>query len=1165
MPDNATLLARSMERAHELIATDPEIARLAPMPDVLEELQRQGSTVEVLALACRRYADRPALGSRVGGKPRFETITYAEVWRRTEALASGLQAAGLAQPGSLVGICGYGSPEFVLADLACLYLGAVSVPLQTTLAANDLAKIVEDAEIGCLFASKGQLALAAGVAGVCPSVRGLVAMDLAPDVPADGALLDRERDVLEGRGMQVWTIPALEALADDSRTVPMAVPAKGSNPLVTLLYTSGSTGLPKGAMYPDSHWREAWLRSTRNGPVPPVPHLTVSYLPMNHLMGRLAVVGTLARGGLVQFTLAPDMSTLFEDVRLARPTVLALVPRVAELIHQQYQLELVRRGEPAERIMAELGRTLLGDRLLTATIGSAPTAPEVLAFLRRCFQVPILEGYGSTEAGVITYENRVVPGAVTAFKVIDAPEAGYLLSDQPFPRGQLLVKTRWAVPGYFRSPEATRALYDEEGYLRTGDIVEDRGDGELVWVGRAKDVIKLSQGEFVTLWRIESALAAGGPLVRQVYLSGSSERAYLVGVIVPDAEAIRARLGHEGTPDEVQRLLQAEIDRIAALEGLRPWEVPRAFLVEESPFSKENGLLTESGKVARPRLKQRYGERLGQLYQELDRAQVVELAALRHEADAPVERRVATAVRAVLSLRELDPSRRFTDLGGDSLAAVQLATLLEELCGVRVPEGQILDPGMTIAGLARAVEQARHEQDAGRPTFEAIHGAGATTVRAEDLRLDKFLGAEELETAPYQAPPGGPRACLLTGAGGFLGRFLVLELLERLPDPGGRLYCVVRAPDDAAATRRLRAAFEQADPALRERFDRLAGDRLEVLAGDLMKPRLGLTEATFQRLAEELDLILHNGALVNHAFTYAQLFEPNVVGTAEVLRLALRHHPKAVAYVSTVGVVAGVVSDRPVAEAVRLTERWNERPVGPGYAVGYATSKWAGEVLADDYQARTGAPVTVFRPTMILTPQHSQEINATDRFVRLLTGLVTTGVAPATFYAPGGRPTYDGLPADFIARAIVAIAFAAEPAWRIFHVAKGEGNPDMDAVVGWVRSAGYPLERLDGYDQWFQTFEARLRAQDERHQQQGPLAIVRAWAHPERLGRQPRLANGEFRARVRDLLGVERLPELDEAQVHKTLAAMASRGLIPSRPGAIIWAPPEPGRAPGPP
>src|SRR5262249_38159214 len=162
---------------------------------------------------------------------------------------------------------------------------------------------------------------------------------------------------------------------------------------------------------------------------------------------------------------------------------------------------------------------------------------------------------------------------------VDVPELGYTTRDRPHPRGELLVKTKRMIRGYYKNPDATRALFDGEGYLQTGDIVEQRGPDEIHWIDRRKNVLKLAQGEFVGVSQLEELFAAGSPYIRQVFLYATSLWSYLLGVVVP-----------EGTTDKA--LIRDEIHRIAAREGLRSYEIPRDFIIETVPFTRESGLLT---------------------------------------------------------------------------------------------------------------------------------------------------------------------------------------------------------------------------------------------------------------------------------------------------------------------------------------------------------------------------------------------------------------------------------------------------------------------------------------------------------------------------------------------------------------------------------------------
>ena len=196
------------------------------------------------------------------------------------------------------------------------------------------------------------------------------------------------------------------------------------------------------------------------------------------------------------------------------------------------------------------------------------------------------------------------------------------------------------------------------------------------------------------------------------------------------------------------------------------------------------------------------------------------------------------------------------------------------------------------------------------------------------------------------------------------------------------------------------------DPALLAHFRQLADRHLEVLPGDLAAPGLGLDAATFARLADEVDLIVHTGAHVNHVLPYNQLFAANVAGTADLIRLALTTRIKRFDYVSTMG-VSGLGSGL-VDEDGDIRETIPDCTLDDSYANGYGVSKWASEVLLREAHDLAGLPVGVFRPGMILAhSRYAGQLNVPDMFTRLLYSLAVTGIAPGTFYAEDlsqGRP-----------------------------------------------------------------------------------------------------------------------------------------------------------------
>ncbi|MEV0342699.1 carboxylic acid reductase [Nocardia sp. NPDC050713] len=1126
--------ARQTERVARLYAEHRQIRDAKPSAEISATIRQPGMRLpRIVETLMTGYADRPALGSRsveltadprTGRRttrllPSFETITYGEVWARVGAVAADWHHEIGLRAGDFVAVLGFTSAEYTVLDLACVHVGAVAVPLQASAPVTQLRSILAETAPRILATS-------------------LDLLDHAVDCVLDGHAPDRlivfdyqhgvddQREALAAARRRLASTPIVIDTFDDVIVrgrghAPAPLHDPDDDPLTLLIYTSGSTGTPKGAMYTGSLVTAMWLAQ------PVVSAINLNYMPMSHVAGRMTLHGVLARGGTAYFAAASDMSTLFEDIALVRPTELFFVPRVCDMVFQRYQSELdrgagggVASAELAEQVKSTLRQDFFGGRYMTAICGSAPLAAEMKTFLESVLDLDLHDGYGSTEAGGgLVIDTLVRRPPVLDYKLVDVPELGYFQTDSPHPRGELLLKTTAMISGYYRRPDLDAEIFDEDGFYRTGDIVAELGPDRLVYVDRRNNVLKLSQGEFVTVAKLE-AVFAGSPLVRQIFVHGSSERAYLLAVIVPTDEALNRWEGAELTA-----ALSESLQQVAKDAELNSYEVPRDFLIEIEPFSAANGLLSGIGKLLRPKLKQRYGARLEQLYADLAAAQNDELLALRHEAGTrPVLEIVGRATRALLGCAGADirPDARFADLGGDSLSALSLSNLLGDIFGVEVPVGVVTSPANDLRRLADYIDAA-NETDRRRPTFASVHGDGPR-VTAAQLTLEAFLDPATLVAATDLTPAAGPpRTVMLTGANGYLGRFLCLEWLERLNSSGGQLICLVRGTDAYAARQRLEESFDTGDADLLGRFRELADGNLEILAADIGEPNLGVDEATWRRLAAEADLIAHPAALVNHVLPYRQLFGPNVVGTAELIRLALTARRKPITYLSTVAVAAQIDPSK-FAEDGDIREMSPVRVLDESYANGYGTSKWAGEVLLREANDRFGLPVAVFRSDMILAhSRYTGQLNLPDMFTRLLLSLLATGIAPRSFYRTdaAGRPRrahYDGLPVDFTAAAITALGAAATDGFRAYDVLNPHDDGiSLDTFVDWLIEAGHPIHRIADYDDWFIRFESGLRALPEHQRVNTLLPLLHAFRRPARPLRGAALPAEHFRAAVRSL------------------------------------------------
>ncbi|QTI67265.1 carboxylic acid reductase [Gordonia polyisoprenivorans] len=1133
----------------------PSLAADAADPVVTEQITQERDIAGVLRALASGYSDRPALCRRTATGSGWEVTTYGEMGDRIERVGIALRESLGVCPGDRVTILGFTSPDYVLVDFAVSGVAsAVSVPLQAGAPRESWSAIISETESRVLAVSAAQL----------PLVAELIA---GGSLPIEEVLVfDEDRDpktleIVTGTGhvnvhvlsdlLVANAAPLGGDLADAGRG---EAAAEDSERLALLVYTSGSTGTPKGAMYS----QRAVMRLVTEGfgmqmlehaESDGEPWVTLNFLPLSHVMGRVTLSQTLGHGGIAYFTAHSDLSELLDDLEAVRPNRLHFVPRVWELLYQEY-LAQCRAGVDESEAIGRLRERCFGSQRVHALTGSAPISVEVRVFVERLIDAPLEEGYGSTEAGGILMNGRVARPVVSDYRLVDVPELGYSTADRPHPRGELVVRTDHIFGGYYRRPELTAEVFTPDGFYRTGDVMELVGPDELRYVDRRNNVIKLSNGEFVTISHVESVLST--PPIRQIYVYANSARPYLLAVVVPTPEAIADA---EGDEDVLRRRLIAALREIGARGGLAAGEIPRDLLVEAVPFARTNGLLTDIGKLARPRLRDKYRSRLETLYAEADAASEQRLRRAREQASSrPVLDTVFDVVTALLDLDEgvVQSDSHFTDLGGDSLSAVTLGTALSDVLGRDVSAGTITSPAVDMAALADHLESGSGSD---RPTAATVHGidtaAEGAVLRAADLTLDKFFDARLLDGVD-QLPdaPDTPSAVLITGATGFLGRYLLIDWLRRMDQHGGEVVALVRATDAAAGRQRLDSVFDSGDTELFEEFTRLADAHLRVLPGDKGAPDLGLSGDEWAELANSVDLVIDPAALVNHLLPYRELFGPNVLGTAELIRLALTGKRKPFVYISTIGVGDQI----PQGEFVEDSDVRQMSPVrrsDAGYASGYSNSKWAGEVLLREAHEQCDLPVTVVRCDMILADaSHVGQLNLPDMFTRLLMSIAATGLAPFSFHpipADGTRVAahYDALPVDFLAETISEVV--EKKGFATFHaVNPHEDGVGLDTFVDWMIDFGLDITRIDDYGQWFRRFSTALDKLPEYRRRHSLLPLLTQYAAPMPASTGSVAPATQFRDAVRSLRVVPEndIPHISRAIIENYIRSFGYLNLI---------------------
>ncbi len=336
-----------MTRRREcLYAEDEQFIATRPDEQIAAAARAPGLRIaEIMATVLQGYADRPALGQRVRevvtdpatGRarlnflPRFETVSYADLWTRVQALASDWyqHEQHPVRTGDFVCVLGFASIDYTALECACIHLGAVVVPLQTSAPATQHAPILDETQprIFAVGIDNLEIAVEAALAGTAP--QRLIVFDYESRDDDQRASYEAAcaRLTAAGSALVIETIDDVVAHGISLPSPPLHVASGDEDPLAWVFYTSGSTGTPKGAMFTESLCIGTWLAQSDQ------PVITLSYMPMSHLIGYGYVILTLANGGTSYFAAKSDLSTLFDDLAMVRPTSLSLVPRVCEMFY----------------------------------------------------------------------------------------------------------------------------------------------------------------------------------------------------------------------------------------------------------------------------------------------------------------------------------------------------------------------------------------------------------------------------------------------------------------------------------------------------------------------------------------------------------------------------------------------------------------------------------------------------------------------------------------------------------------------------------------------------------------------------------------------------------------------------------------------------------------
>ncbi|XP_072817839.1 fatty acid CoA ligase Acsl3 isoform X2 [Vicugna pacos] len=561
----------------------------------------------------------------------YNWLSYEDVFTRAFNFGNGLRMLGQ-KPKTTIAIFCETRAEWMVVAQACFMYNFQLVTLYATLGGPAIVHGLNETEVTNIITSKELLQTKLkDIVSLVPCLRHIITVDGKPPTWSEFP-----------KGVIVHTMAAVQALGakagveDKPNSKPMPLDT------AVIMYTSGSTGLPKGVMISHSNLIAGITGMAERIPELGEKDIYIGYLPLAHVLELSAELICLSHGCCIGYsspqTLADQSSKIKKgskgDTSMLKPTLMAAVPEIMDRIYKNtmnkvnemssfqrnlfilaynYKMEQISKGYSTplcDSFIFRKVQSLLGGNIRLLLCGGAPLSATTQRFMNICFCCPVGQGYGLTESAGA--------GAIT--------EGGYFNTDKPHPRGEILIGGQNVTMGYYKNEAKTKADFfeDENGqrWLCTGDIGEFDPDGCLKIIDRKKDLVKLQAGEYVALGKVEAALK-NLSLIDNICAYANSYHSYVIGFVVPNQKELTElaqKKGLKGTWEELcnSREMENEVLKVlseaATSASLEKFEIPVKIRLSPEPWTPETGLVTDAFKLKRKELKTHYQADIERMY-----------------------------------------------------------------------------------------------------------------------------------------------------------------------------------------------------------------------------------------------------------------------------------------------------------------------------------------------------------------------------------------------------------------------------------------------------------------------------------------------------------------------------------------------------------------------
>jgi len=663
-----------------VVTKDPEEVTYRALPvtcaakQELQNAKEKVDTMEKLFKYCvKKHSYRQCMGTReVLGQedekqPNGKVFTklqlgdyswtaYVDVAARADLMGKGLRELGL-QPRDKVVLYANTCADWMTTSIACFKHSLAIATIYTNLGDEGVIHGITQTAASVVVASQELLPRLLNVLPSVPAVKTVVV------IPNHQPYSKPESD-------QVSFYKTDDVVAIGQKSVIAAAPPMPEDTAI-IMYTSGSTGVPKGVVLTHANIVQALmcLLPTAGSALGPISSSDayIAYLPLAHVLEMLAESLMLLLGvpiGYANTNTLLDTGTMVAkgskgDITVLKPTIMTAVPLVLDRIYKgikggiekrgpffsklidicyRYRLTWVRRGYSTpimDRLIFGKLRQIIGGRVRVLLSGGAPLAPDSHNYCRTVLGITLLQGYGLTETAAtssIPDEDDLSTGRVgpplqeVDIKLVNWTEGGYTVTDKQGPRGEIVVGGGHVAKEYYLLPEKTEEeFFNQDGkrWFRTGDIGHFHENGTLSIIDRKKDLVKLQGGEYVSLGKVESVLSLH-PVIENICVYGDSDEHHTVALVVPEQNQLnilakqvgKGELSREAMcsdPAIIEQVKQA-LQKHGLASKLAKFEVPQAFTLLTDPWTPEGGLVTAAMKLKRKSIEKEFKSEITAMY-----------------------------------------------------------------------------------------------------------------------------------------------------------------------------------------------------------------------------------------------------------------------------------------------------------------------------------------------------------------------------------------------------------------------------------------------------------------------------------------------------------------------------------------------------------------------